>query len=69
MNKYTKERTLILKKGYKRWEIDNWTMKYIDLKKHFLISGYDFYGMYYQIKFKEIKKYIKTQFTILLEVF
>ena len=68
MNKYTKERTLILKKGFKTWHIDNWNLKYIDNKNHFLISGYDFYGMYYQIEFKQIIKQLKKQFTIEIRV-
>lgn len=68
MNKYTKERTLILKKGFKTWHIDNWNLKYLDNKNHFLISGYDFYGMYYQIEFKQIIKQLKKQFTIEIRV-
>jgi hypothetical protein len=68
MNKYTKERTLILRKGFKTWYIDNWNLKYIDNKNHFLISGYDFYGMYYQIEFKQIIKQLKKQFTIEIRV-
>lgn len=64
MNKYTKERTLILKKGFKTWQIDNWNLKYLDNKNHFLISGYDFYGMYYQIEFKQILEQSKKQFEI-----
>ena len=68
MNKYTKERTLILKKGFKTWHIDNWNLKYLDNKKHFLISGYDFYGMYYQIEFEQILDQLKKQFTIEMRI-
>lgn len=69
MNKYTKERTLILKKGYRIWEIEAWDLKYIDNINSILISGFDYYGMYYQIKFKKILKYTKKQFEIEMEVF
>ena len=68
MNKYTKERTLILKKGFKTWHIDNWDLKYLDSKNHFLISGYDFYGMYYQIEFEKILEQSKKQFVIEMRV-
>ena len=68
MNKYTKERTLILKKGFKTWHIDNWDLKYLENKNHFLISGYDFYGMYYQIEFEKILEQLKKQFTIEMRI-
>lgn len=68
MNKYTKERKLVLKKGFKRWEIDHWNLKYNNFKKYYLISGYDFYGMYYQIEFKQILEQSKKQFAIEMRV-
>ena len=68
MNKYTKERTLILKKGFNTWHIDNWDLKYFDSKKRILISGYDFYGMYYQIEFEQILRQSKKQFVIEIRV-
>ena len=68
MNKYTKERTLILKKGYRTWEIESWDLKYLDDKNRILISGYDFYGMYYQIEFKKILTQLKKQFVIEMRV-
>ena len=43
---------LKLKIRYKTYTIQNYNIKTVE-DKYYLISGYDLYGMYYQIKLKK----------------